>query len=303
MTATTTITPVSWDAELGTCAISGFDEASAVLRGPGWSSDPRRNPQAPPQVRDIAPSALLFMDPPDHTRLRRLLSPAFTPRSVERLRHRAGAVADAALETLGDSAGNADLLADLGYLVPLALIAELLDVGADGAELLRAETPRLVRLLEVAATAEDLAEAADAAGALAVFLTPIISERSRHPGDDFISALLSVEDISREEVIATTITLLAAGHETTANLIANGALALLRHPDQRPALHADPGRAVEELLRTEGPVRLAARTAIIPHRLGGYEIAEGQQVIIRIREANRDPRRFTDPDRIDLTRE
>ncbi|MBO0776692.1 MAG: hypothetical protein J2P34_10280, partial [Actinobacteria bacterium] len=144
MTAGKTVSPVTWDPGLGAYSVTGFAEASSVLRGPGWSSDPRRNPQAPPQVHDLPPAALLFLDPPDHTRLRQLISPAFTPRAIGRLRHRAGAIAEAALDALGDAAGTegtADLLAELGYLVPLALIAELLDAGTEGAELLRAETP------------------------------------------------------------------------------------------------------------------------------------------------------------------
>lgn len=306
MTSTTAVSPVSWDPDLGAYVITGFEEASAVLRGPGWSSDPRRNPQAPPQIRDLPPAALLFLDPPDHTRLRQLVSPAFTPRSVERLRRRAGAIADAALDGLGDAAtaaGDTDLLAELGYLVPLAVIAELLDVGADGAELLRAETPRLIRMLEVVPDAADLAAAADAIGALTAFLVPLIAERGRAPGDDFLSVLLSVDGISFDEMLATTILLLAGGHETTAHLIGNGTLALLRHPDQRPALLADPARATEELLRTQSPVRLAARTALTPHVLGGRQIAAGDLVIVRLDEANRDPRRFTAPDTLDLTRE
>lgn len=305
MTAGKTVSPVTWDPGLGAYSVTGFAEASSVLRGPGWSSDPRRNPQAPPQVRDLPPAALLFLDPPDHTRLRQLISPAFTPRAIGRLRHRAGAIAEAALDALGDAAGTegtADLLAELGYLVPLALIAELLDAGTGGAELLRAETPRLIRMLEVTPDAADLAAATEAIGALTFFLVPLISERRRDPGGDFLSTLLSIDGISLDEVLATTILLLAAGHETTANLIGNGSLALLRHPDQRRWLLADPARAVEELLRTQSPVRLAARVALTGHVLGGTEIAEGDQVIVRLSEANRDPRRFTDPDTLDLTR-
>jgi cytochrome P450 len=290
---------VAWHTEIGAHVVTGFDEASVVLRGPGWSNDPRRSPLAPPTARDLPPAALLFMDPPDHTRLRRLLAPAFTPRAVERLRPRVASIADAALDTLEETA---DLVADLGYLVPLAVIAELLDAGTDGAELFRAQTPRLVRMLEVDADTDDLATATDAFVAVTLFLVPLIEERRRHPGDDFISALLAIGDLTLDEVLSTTVLLLAAGHETTANLIGNGALALMRQPGQRPHLLTDPGRAVEELLRHTGPVRLVGRVALTDHVLGGQHIREGEQVLVRIDAANRDPRRFRDPQRLDLTR-
>ncbi|WP_329236743.1 cytochrome P450 [Actinoallomurus sp. NBC_01490] len=290
---------VTWNAGLGAHIVTGFDEASAVLREPGWSSDPRRSPPAPPAARDLPLAALLFMDPPDHTRLRRLIAPAFTPRAVERIRPRVASIVDAALDTLEETA---DLVADLGHLVPLAIIAELLDAGTDGAELFRAETPRLARMLEVGAGADDFAEAVDAFAAVTLFLVPLIDERRRHPGDDFISALLAVGDLTVDEVLATTVLLLAAGHETTANLIGNGALALMRHPRQLPHLFTDPARAVEELLRHMGPVRLVGRVALTGHLLGGHPIRAGEQVLVRIDAADRDPRRFPDPDRLDLTR-
>jgi cytochrome P450 len=239
------------------------------------------------------------MDPPDHTRLRRMLGPVFTPRAVERLRPRVAAIADAALDALEETA---DLLAEVGYLVPLAVMAELLDAGTEGAELFRAETPRLVRILEVEPDDEDIAEAVDAFTAMMLFLVPLIEERRRDPGEDFVSALLAIDQISLEEVLATTVLLLTAGHETTANLIGNGARALLDHPDQRPHLLADPARAVEELLRAEGPVKLAGRTALTDHSLGHRRVREGDQVFVRIDAANRDPRRFANPDRLDLTR-
>ncbi len=279
--------------------VTGFDEVSSVLREPGWSSDPRRNPLTPPAARELPPGALLFMDPPDHTRLRHLLGPAFTPRAIERLRPRVGSIVDAALDALDD---DADLIADLAYVVPLAVIAELLDVGTEGAEVFRAETPRLVRMLEVDADEDDLAAATDALAAVTLFLLPLIEERRRRPGDDFISALLAIDGLTPDALLATTILLLAAGHETTANLIGNGALALMSYPDQRRLLHADPARAVEELLRFAGPVRLAVRVALTDHSVGGHRIREGEPVFLRIDAAHRDPRRFPEPDRLDLAR-
>ncbi|MBO2453716.1 cytochrome P450 [Actinomadura barringtoniae] len=277
--------------------VTGYEEAAQVLRGEGWSS------AGGEASAFLPPNVLLFMDPPDHTRLRRLISPAFTPRSIERLRPRVEAVAGAVLDGLFEESGEADLLADLGYVMPLAVIAELLDVGIEGAEIFGEETPALVRMLEVDPSPEDIEQSMAAANELMMFLVPILTERREHPGDDFISFLLRAEELTIDEVLSTCMLLLAAGHETTANIIGNGALALLRDPAQIPHLHADPARAVEELLRMESPVRFAGRVATMDHDLGGQKIAAGTPVLVRIDAANRDPRRFPDPERLDLSRE
>ncbi|GAA2146263.1 cytochrome P450 [Actinomadura napierensis] len=277
--------PVAWDEEQGAWRVTGFDEASAVLRGEGWSSDPRRLPFAPRELAEFPPGVLLFMDPPDHTRVRRLLGPAFTPRAVEALRPRVAGIADAVLRGLG---GEADLLRDVAYLVPVAVIAELLDVGDEGAALLLDLTPDLVRMLEIDADGEALLAAAKAATELMMFLTPLLAERRARPGGDFISAMLAVPGgLSLDEIAATCVLLLAAGHETTANLIANATLTLLRDPSQRHRLHADPGRAVEEFLRAEGPIKQVVRTALTDQEIAGHRVRAGQAVRVDIREANR----------------
>ncbi|POM26308.1 6-deoxyerythronolide B hydroxylase [Actinomadura rubteroloni] len=290
---------VRWDETAGAFLISGYEEASAVLRGTGWSSDPRRSPRTPPQFADLPPNVLLFLDPPDHTRLRRMLSPAFTPRAIERLRPRVTAIVDAALDGLED---GADIVADLAYLVPLAVVAELLDVGVAGAELFRDETPALAGLLELDVTEDGVARAAAASTEIMLFLTPLIAERTTRPGDDFVSALLAVDGIEPEEVLATCVLLLAAGHETTANLIGTGTLAVLDDPGRRAALLDDPPRAVEELLRHQSPVKLAGRVALSDQTVGGAAIPAGSQVFVMIGEANRDPRHVPDASRLDLTR-
>ncbi|MCP2339011.1 cytochrome P450 [Actinomadura rupiterrae] len=298
--------PVAWDAHIGAFVVSGFEEAARVLREPGWSSDPRTLADRP---FEVPPGALLFMDPPDHTRLRRLLSPAFTPRAVERLRPRVAAIADAVLDGLfaegpsGDPADESDLMSEVAYLVPLAVIAELFDVGAEGARVFRDQTPGLVRMLEVAPTAEDVARGAEASNEVMMFLLPLLLERREHPRGDFVSELAAIPELSLEEVVATCVLLLAAGHETTANLIGNGAFALMSDRTQIAALHADPARAVEELLRAETPVKLAGRAALTDHDLGGTRVPAGSRVVIRLDAVNRDPRRFPDPDRLDLARE
>jgi cytochrome P450 len=297
--------PVRWDDDLGVFVVTGFDEASAVLRGHGWSSDPANNPMVPEQMASTPSGLMLFRDPPDHTRLRRLVAPAFAARAVQSLRPRVAAIVESCLDSLEDfDNGEAiDLLAEYGYLIPMAVIAELLDVGVEGAEIFLEQTPRLARLLEVDISGDDVTEAYAAALEVTMFLTPILSERrGAGGGDDFISALLDTPELSIDEVLATCVLLLAAGHETTANIIGTGAMALLQHPDQLPALFDDPARAVEELIRMHGPVKLIGRTALADQDLAGVQVHAGQQVLLRLDQANRDPRRWSDPDTLDLSR-
>ena len=291
--------PVERDEESGAFIVSGFDEVAAVVRSLSWSSDPRRNALAPAEMQQLPSTIVLFMDPPDHTRLRRLVSPAFTPRAIERLRPRIRAVVDAALSGLDD---DIELMSDFAYVVPLAVIAELLDVGAEGAEMFQDLTPDLVRMLEFDSTAEDLEVSVDASMDLMMWLTPVIADRKQHPGDDFISAMLE-GGLTVDEVISMCVLLLAAGHETTANLIGNGTLAVLRNPDQRASLLNDPARAVEELLRLEGPIKVAGRTAVEDVELAGVHIPAGSFALLALDRANVDPRRFDDPLRLDLSRE
>ena len=262
---TDSTTPVRWDTELGTYLVSGFDEASAMLRGSGWSSDPRLNPLTPLELRELPPRGVVFLDPPDHTRLRNLLSPPFTPRATERLRPRVAAIADAVLDavTEDDPGSITDVVQEISQLVPLAVISELLDVETEGAELFQAHTPALFRLLEVNPTAEDLTESVAASIELMLFLTPLLAERRQNPGDDFISTLLAIEDMTLEEVLSTCMILLTAGHETTAAIISNSTLAVLSQPDRRAQFLETPAKAIEELLRLEGPVKLVGRTALI----------------------------------------
>jgi cytochrome P450 len=179
----------------------------------------------------------------------------------------------------------------------------------EGAELFAEMTPRLARGLEFDATVEDLIQSAVATTEMTLFLTPLLAERRSHPGEDFISALLALSDdhhpegLTLGEVMSACLLLLIAGHETTANLIATSTLALVQEPGQIPALLGDPARAVEELLRCHGPVKLVLRTALTDHDLGGVHVAEGQAVLVDVPAANRDPSRFPDATQMDLTRE
>ena len=199
--------------------------------------------------------SILNLDPPDHTRLRRLVSKAFTPRQIELLRPGIEQMVDAALDDAADR-GGIELIDDLAFPVPFQVISELLDMPTDRADDLRDWSQALTASLEPAATLTDLDAAEAAVLALVPYLIQVIEERRSAPGDDLLSALLAVEDdgdvLSFEELISFVVLLYVAGHETTVNLIGNGTLALLRHPDQLDRWRHDPSldaTAIDELLR------------------------------------------------------
>ena len=292
--------PVYWDGDLDAFLVSSYAEASAVLRGPGWSSDPNRNPALAARLdrgelgTQTLLATLLTMDPPDHNRLRPLLSPPFTPRAIEALHPRITAVVKSALADL-DTADSIDVVADIGYPIPLAVMCELLDVDIEGAQLLRTETPKLVGILEFDPDEEAVLAAEEATASIALHLLPILGDRRHRPGGDLASQLLrlgdngsgdgalGLDELGLDEVLATCILLLTAGHETTANLIGNGVLTLMEHPDQLHLLQRDPALikpAIEEILRFECPVKIVGRTSLIDRQLGGHTIRDGQRVLI-----------------------
>jgi hypothetical protein len=306
--------PVYWDGDLDAFLVSSYAEASTVLRGPGWSSDPRRNSALAARFdqAEVGSQALrttlLTMDPPDHTRLRQLLAPPFTPRAIEALRPRITAVARSALADL-DKADEVDVITDIGYPIPLAVMCELLDIDIEGAQLLRIETPKLVGILEFDPGEEAVLAAEEGTASLALHLLPILGDRRHRPGEDLASQLLRLgedgDELGLDEVLATCILLLTAGHETTANLIGNGVLTLMEHPEQLHLLQRDPELmkpAIEEILRFECPAKIVGRTNLIDRQLGGHTIRAGQRVLVLLGAANRDPEQFRDPERFDITR-
>jgi cytochrome P450 len=310
--------PVYWDGDLDAFLITSYAEANTVLRGPGWSSDPNRNPALAARIErgdfgtQTLPPSLLSMDPPDHTRLRRLLAPAFTARAIDALRPRITAVVESALAGL-DKADEIDVIADIGYPIPLAVMCELLDVDIEGAQLLRTETPKLVGILAFDPDTDAILAAEEATASLALYLLPILGDRRHRPGEDLASQLLSLGEtdsddgdaLALDEVLATCILLLTAGHETTANVIGNGVLTLMEHPDQLELLRRDPALikpAIEEILRFESPAKIVGRTNLVDRQLGGQTIHPGQRVLVLLGAANRDPAQFPDPERFDITR-
>jgi len=257
---------------------------------------------------EMAP--FLFRDPPDHTRLRGLVQKAFTPRVVEGLRPRVeeicGQLLDAALQR-----GEADLVADYAYPLPVQIIVEMLGVPAEDHEQFRVWSDALARgldpdfLLPPAAVQQRL-------GAILSFVqyfASLIEERRKRPGDDLLSRLIAAEEqgdvLTQGELLSTCILLLVAGHETTVNLISGGTLALLEHPDQLARFRDDPAvlrSGVEEMLRFVPPVQLTGRVALEDMEVAGARIEAGQFSMLLIGSANRDPDAFTDPDTFDVTR-
>src|SRR5690606_12082762 len=251
--------------------------------------------------------SMLFMDPPDHTRLRKLVSKAFTPRTAERLRPHVAELVDGLLDQV-DPAGF-DLIESLGYPLPVTVICELLGIPTQDQGMFGPWSSAVSRMLDA-----DLDEATIQAGVVAFvelmsYLDGILEERRANPRDDLLSGLIAAEEagdrLTEEELRSTVLLLFVAGHETTTNLIGNGITALLRHRDQWERLVADPSLApgaVEEVLRFDGPVHLTGRTATVECEVAGVTVTPGQGLLTLIAAANRDPARFPDPDRLDITR-
>lgn len=252
--------------------------------------------------------SMLETDPPDHTRLRSLVSQAFTPRSIERLRSRVERIAEDLVEEAAKS-DRLDLMASIAYPLPVIVIAEMLGVPSQDMARFEKWSNDISLNIEPILDDEEIVRVRSAAEELTEYFEGIIMLRRSDPKDDIISALVAAEEegdkLTHEELIRTLILLLVAGNETTRNLIGNGVLALLSNPDQLELLRENPGlmgSAVKELLRYDSPVQLDGRTATAEIELGGRSISAGQGVIAVIGAANRDPEVFENPDRLDIRR-
>jgi cytochrome P450 len=310
--------PVHYDPGSNTWVLTRYEDVQAVLRNSGsWANDHSGSANhqqwltemgAGPIADELLSKILLFMDPPDHTRVRNLVTKAFTPRRVNALRP----VIESTLEDLlepATSAGEMDVISDLAFPFPVTIICQLLGVPVEDRDLFRQRTRDLTVLLEWQVTPTDFEASATAAVEFAAYFLALFEQRRSEPRDDLISALVAAEHesdmLAPEELLTTCILLLSAGHETTMNLIGNGLLALLRHPDQLALLRSDPSvavNAVEELLRYDSPVQLTARTAQHDNDVDGQTIRQGEQVVTLLGAANRDPQVFSEPDRVELAR-
>jgi cytochrome P450 len=250
-------------------------------------------------------TSLLVRNPPDHTRLRRLVSGAFTARRVQALRPAIERMVEDLLDAM---TGEVDLIDAFAFPLPVNVIGELLGVPAED----RAQFQPLVRdwtrVLEVI-TPEVLRRADPAAATIREYLAGLVAERRRDPGPDLISALVAAEEagdqLTEDEVLTTAALLFAAGFETTTNLLANSLVALLDHPDQLDALRERPDLAqpaVEELLRFDAPAQILGRITVEPVELGGVTVDAGERMVAYLGAGNRDPQRFEEPDRLRLDR-
>ena len=294
-------------------------DVTAVLRDSRYSADERKqanwekfHQQAIKQgIREPDESttfSMLRSDPPDHTRLRGLVSRAFTPRTVEGLRGRVEAIVQEHLDAVADQ-GGMDVIASLAYPLPVIIIGEMLGVPREDQARFKHWSDEMVRGMGMSSV-DDSRRSNRATRELRAYLEGVASARRREPREDLLTALLAAEDngerLSDDDLYETCSLLLVAGHETTTNLIGNGLLALLRNPEQFDMLRREPERiehAVEEFLRYDSPVQ--ATTRILPEdiQFDGHTFKKGQQVALMLGAANRDPAQFRDPERLDVTRE
>ena len=297
--------------ETGLWIFTDHATCSAVLRDVRLSADyehrTRRFRAGP--LASIPPAAAFLIDPPDHTRIRGLVSQAFTPRMVEQLRPGIQQLVDELLDEL-EKQEAVDLIADFAYPLPVTVGADMLGVPVEEPSEFRRRTQDAAAMLEPIRSAEMIERAEESSAWFFEFFRGLIPERRAHPRDDLLSALVADEDagdkLTETELITTCIGLLIAAHETTRNLIGNGMLALLRHPDQLDLLRRQPDlikSAVEELLRYDTAIQLTSRVATEAVAIGDVSIAPEEHALALIGAANRDPAAFPDPERLDITRQ
>ena len=302
---------------LGYWVLSRYADIAAVLRDPRFgvgvdeASLMLAMTQDGPGIATMVELSrwMLFRDPPDHTRLRGLVSKAFTPRALEAVRPRVVEIVKGLVDNIAGR-GEADLITDLALPLPVTVISELLGLPIEDHAQAREWAEAIAQALDPVVTEEHATRADRAVAGLAAYIGGVVAERRRDPGPDLLSRLIEAEDgaghLSEAELISTVSLLFGAGHETTRNLIGNGMLALLRNPGELLRLREDPSlirSAVEELLRYDSPVQLAGRGARADVVIGGERIAAGEPMMLLIGAANRDPAQFPDPDRLDIGRQ
>ncbi|MEA2452804.1 MAG: pimeloyl-[acyl-carrier protein] synthase [Actinomycetota bacterium] len=302
----------------GVWLVLGYDPAVQILRDHArFSVDHRNRHDTPELIEKLGPTAsdrgmenvMLFKDPPDHTRLRGLVNKAFTPRIVESMRRRIVEITNELIDDI-EPRGEMDVIEDFAYPLPVTVIAEMLGIPEADRHEFKRWSRQVAPILDPIISEEVFFQVAEAGLALAVYFDEIVAKRRIDPQDDLITELIRAEDegdrLTPEELRATLILLLVAGHETTMNLIGNGLLALLRNPSEAERLRSNPAlakTATDELLRYDGSVHLTARTAVEDAEVGGEKIAKGEMAIVILGAANRDPAQFSDPDRLDIGRD
>jgi hypothetical protein len=307
--------PVHWDPFLHAWVVTRYSDVVTVLHRFSANRTPTPEQLEAMGLADLTPVAqvmvrqMLFLDAPAHTRIRGLASQAFTPRRVERLRAHIQDIVDSLLDAV-IARGRMDLIADLAEPLPAIVTAEMLGVPTADYRMLKDWSAAFAEILgNFQHNPDRAARVLKATEGMLDYFRAAIREQQRHPRDGLIHALVTAEvdgdRFTEDEVIANVIVTMVGGQETTTNLIGNGVLSLLRHPDQLARLEADRAlvpSAVEELLRYESPSQHTARLAPDDAVLGGTLIRRRQAVIAVMGAGNRDPARFPDPDRLDLGR-
>ena len=292
--------PVHWSKLAMSWIITRYDDVDTVLRNPRIFSNERNSYDTP--------RSLLTLDPPDHTRLRSLVSQAFTPASVQSLSERMDDIVSEILAEL-DFTRPFDVIESIAYPLPIIVISELLGVRPDDRQRFARWSADIARSIEPTISRNEANSVEQSRDALNQYFSNVIEERRRQPEEDLISRLVQAEEggekLSNEEMLSLLRLLLIAGNETTKNLIGNGLLALLHNPGELERLRSDPSlmeSAVEEMLRFDSPVQVDLRTAVENTLVGGTEMRCGQRVLAVIGAANRDPEAFSDPNTLDLSR-
>ncbi|MFD7236578.1 cytochrome P450 [Streptomyces syringium] len=286
--------------------VVGHDEVRAMLNDPRLSKEMRHAAEGFSLPFVAAGPHMLNLDPPHHTRLRKLVTKEFTPRRVQAMAPRVQEMTDELIDAmLAAPDRRVDLVDALSFPLPMGVICELLGVPSLDREAFRGWSNTVVG-------SAPPQEKREAAAAVAAYLAELVAAKRQEPGEDLMSALIRTTDedgdrLSPEELLGMAWILLVAGHETTVNLISNGVLALLTHPDQLADLRADFGlldNAVEEMLRYDGPVETPTfRFAVEPMDIGGTLIPAGELVLPVLADADRDPARYPEPDRFDIRRD
>ncbi|SPM30012.1 cytochrome P450 [Mycobacterium terramassiliense] len=298
---------------------SAYRDCDEVLRHPSSSSSNMKSTVAKRQLEAGLlqprpfPPGFLFLDPPDHTRLRKLVAKAFSPKVVNALQPEIVALVDGLLDRIAEK-GEFDVVEDFAYPLPVAVICRLLGVPLDDEPQFSQASAVLAQALDPFSTITGVPpdvvnERMQAVRGLRGYLHDLIERRRSEPGDDLLSGLVAVEEsgdqLTEEEIVSTCNLLLIAGHETTVNLIGNAIFAMLRHPEHWMALGADPARApaiVEETLRYDPPVQLAGRVAAADMTIGDVDMPAGDIMMVLLAAAQRDPAEFDRPDSFDPDR-
>ena len=300
----------------GSYFLTRYDDVIGVYKDlKTWSSD--KKVEFKPKFGDSPlyehhTTSLVFRDPPDHSRIRRLFGPAFTPRALSLLQHRVEKIVDGFLDQAARD-GGMDVISDFAFALPVELIGDMLGVPKPDRGRLREWSLAILGALEPAPSAARLKAGNRSVEEFKAYLADLVALRRRNPGDgsdgEILSALISGldddESLTDVDLLHQCIFLLNAGHETTTNLIGNGVLELLLQPEQLAALRADPALiepCIEECLRYQSPNQLGNRRALADCLVGGQELSAGSLVTMCIGGANRDPAQFPDPDRFDIGR-